>query len=264
MVDTYTDFNPISLRQLRQARGLPLAKIARICGVSRQAVHNWETGKVLPSRRSVKKLLAALQIEPANLTKPTHSHYNKIAISGSHGVGKTTLATQLAKELNYPLLTETAREVISKYVSMCSVIVAHPDKAKIQGEIFSKQVEKEAKHKQFISDRSVLDVLAYCWLYRMWENDNQHRLAKEIVLSYCNNYDLIIFCPIPPDSEIEDDGFRLTDKISQMDIDNYIRCLLNAVPTEVLVLPEDRSKWFKTALDHITSKQMGGGNDGNN
>ncbi|HHW42532.1 MAG TPA: AAA family ATPase [Desulfotomaculum sp.] len=35
----------------------------------------------------------------------------RIAITGTHGTGKTTLATELARKLGLPLITEQARRV---------------------------------------------------------------------------------------------------------------------------------------------------------
>jgi len=260
-MSVYTDFSPSALKQLRRLKGLSLQAIATHCGVSRQAVWEWETGRALPSRRSVLKLVNALGIEPTQIAQ-NHSHYRRIAISGAHGVGKTTLARQLSKTLKLPLLTETAREVISQYVSDCSYIVCHPDKAEIQAEILNKQIEKEATHKAFVADRSVLDILAYCWLYRIFDSPTLHELAKKILLTYSKNYDLIIFCPIPDDDyEIPDDGFRLTDKDSQMDIDNYLKCVLATKPTDVLYLPPDRSVWLETTLDYINYTEGGKENE---
>ena len=258
-MSVYTDFSPSALRQLRQLKGLSLQSIARQCGVTRQAVWEWETGKALPSRRSILKLINVLGIEPTQIAQ---NHYRRIAISGTHGVGKTTLAKQLSEILRLPLLTETAREVIQQYVSDCSYMVCHPDKAEIQAKILNKQIEKEATHKAFVSDRSVLDVLAYSCLYRIFDSPTLHELAKKILLTYSKNYDLIIFCPIPDDDyEIPDDGFRLTDKDSQMDIDNYLKCLLATKPTDVLYLPPDRSVWLQTTLDYINYSQGGKENE---
>lgn len=64
---------PARLTRLRTAAGLRPADLARAAGVSRQAVHRWETGAALPSRASVLRLAAALGVRVEDLFPATDS-----------------------------------------------------------------------------------------------------------------------------------------------------------------------------------------------
>lgn len=75
----------------------------------------------------------------------------KIAIAGSHSCGKTSLVKALSKRIEIPIIHEIAATFIPESR-------AHID---TQYKIMTKQIETEKKYKSFLSDRSVLDNLAY-------------------------------------------------------------------------------------------------------
>lgn len=78
----------------------------------------------------------------------------KIAIVGSHSCGKTSLVKALEKRIEIPIIHEIAATFIPESRS-------HID---TQYKIMSKQIETEQKYKSFLSDRSVIDNLAYSTL----------------------------------------------------------------------------------------------------
>lgn len=75
----------------------------------------------------------------------------KIAIAGSHSCGKTSLVKTLSKRIEIPIIHEIAATFIPE-------TRAHID---TQYKIMAKQIETERKYKSFLSDRSVMDNLAY-------------------------------------------------------------------------------------------------------
>lgn len=175
----------------------------------------------------------------------------KIAISGTHGVGKTTLAKRLAESLYVPLLSEVARDVAvstgiehTEQISKGSMLT----RIMFQGAIFGLQGLKEKMHGGFVSDRSILDCIAYCYLYGLPE----HFIStlREAALIHSGSYDLIIYCPIP-NAYTQDDGFRLTDRASQQEVDSYIKELLLDVNCPVLWLEYKRDDWYRKSIEVI-------------
>ena len=67
---------------------------------------------------------------------------------------------------------------------------------------------------------------------------------------HTGGYDLIIYCPIPG-CHVQDDGFRLTDKISQQKVDIYIQELIRDARCPVLRLGGERDIWFEDAMKRI-------------
>ena len=173
----------------------------------------------------------------------------KIAISGAHGVGKTTLAKALAKELGLPLIEEVARGVAKKCGFKNTEQIRDADKTVkmfFQQNVFVEQQLAEAEcFTGFISDRSIFDPLAYCMYY-----DIDHEVFRNNAIEWSENYDFIVYCPIP-DGGISDDGFRLTDEESQWFIGAALRWLLLSSKCSVLWLGKDRSKWESDVLEYI-------------
>lgn len=75
----------------------------------------------------------------------------KIAIVGSHSCGKTSLVKELSKKVEIPIIHEIAATFLPD-------TRLHID---TQYKIMSKQIETEKSYKSFLSDRSVVDNLAY-------------------------------------------------------------------------------------------------------
>lgn len=180
----------------------------------------------------------------------------RIAISGAHGVGKTTLSKALAKTLNLPRIQEVARTKAKEmHLNTTEEILNADDKTKMefQRQVFYEQVMAEmtyaVERKSFISDRSVFDAIAYMQLYN---------LPPEFIDGFINyaarysvTYDLIVYCPIPAKGII-DDGFRLTDQKSQATIDIYIKyLLLSYAECSILELSSVRDTWHDTVIQHI-------------
>jgi transcriptional regulator with XRE-family HTH domain len=57
------------LAELREARFLSHRELAKLAGVSPQTVLNLEHGETEAQRRTVRKLAAALEVEPAELVR---------------------------------------------------------------------------------------------------------------------------------------------------------------------------------------------------
>lgn len=177
---------------------------------------------------------------------------HKIAISGAHGVGKTTLASALSEKLGLPLIREVAREVAQNFGFKTTEEIWRANsgkKALYQLNVFYSQIEAEKSHAYgFVSDRSIFDSIAYSLFYGL--NAVAEYLIDEAA-SHSENYELIVYCPIPDFDSPANDGFRLTDKESQMQVDEILRGLLRWARCPVLRLSPDRDAWLEQVLDYL-------------
>jgi nicotinamide riboside kinase len=149
----------------------------------------------------------------------------KIAFVGSFSTGKTTLANLFAREWDYPLLPEVARQVVELGFPLDQSATAETETL-----IFLKQLRAEMSHERFVADRSIYDVLAYA----DWVMEHQDRTRKENHLWYESReiamfdlrarYDHVFYLPI--EFPIVLDGLRPDDTGFQADIDHRIRTLL--------------------------------------
>lgn len=57
------------IKQSRIALALSQGELAEKLGISQVVLSRWETNKVKPSMKSIKKLAEALEIDPKELTK---------------------------------------------------------------------------------------------------------------------------------------------------------------------------------------------------
>ena len=141
----------------------------------------------------------------------------KVALVGTHGVNKTTIAYELAGALKrkgktVELLTEIARE--------CPFPLNEQATREAYQWIIARQVqleiEKSPRADVLVCDRSVLDNFAY--YVRRYSNRGQE---AEGLAAFCRSwmetYDLLVRLPIA--EPLASDGFRSTDKDFQLEID---------------------------------------------
>ncbi len=151
----------------------------------------------------------------------------KVAFVGSFSTGKTTLANLFAKEWDYPLLPEVAREVVELGFPLDQSATAETETL-----IFLKQWRAETSHDRFVADRSVYDVLAYAdWVMEHEraprKEDHLWIEARQIALMDLRaRYDYVFYLPI--EFPIVLDGLRPDDNAFQADIDRRIRRLLDS------------------------------------
>ncbi len=149
----------------------------------------------------------------------------KIAFVGSFSTGKTTLANLFAREWDWPLLPEVAREVVALGFPLDQRATAETETL-----IFLKQWQAESRHTRFVADRSIYDVLAYAdWVMdnRTTDRKEDHLwwAAREIATDDLRaRYDHVFYLPI--EFPIVLDGLRPDDTVFQSEIDSRIVGLL--------------------------------------
>jgi hypothetical protein len=141
----------------------------------------------------------------------------KIALVGTHGVNKTTIAYELAGVLKrkvhtVELLTEIARE--------CPFPLNERATSEAYQWIIARQVqleiEKSPRVDVLVCDRAVLDNFAY-YVRRFGVVGNEAEALGLYCRSWMRTYDLLIRLPIV--EGLAADGFRSTDSKFQLQID---------------------------------------------
>src|SRR5690606_38065829 len=80
----------------------------------------------------------------------------------------------------------------------------------------------------FVSDRTVVDNAVY-WLVWNYAHADLYSRFEYLVLCYAwavQNYDLLVYCPSTIEQQPEDDGFRISTKSYQTEVDFLIKTLL--------------------------------------
>lgn len=177
----------------------------------------------------------------------------RIGIAGSHGTGKTTLAEKLADVLELPLIHEVAREVAREMgLDDLNKLVNNYELARVfQGKILLRQLEKEMEYSQgFVSDRTVIDNLAYWYYYGLARQPDFNKILSRIRGLADSCYDVIFFVPV--EFPVVYDGFRFVCEPCRNVIEGIIMNeLMNLQETPVFVLRGSVEERLKKALEII-------------
>lgn len=161
----------------------------------------------------------------------------KLALIGTHGVGKTTLAYEICSLLkkadhNVELVTEVARRSpfpVNEATTLEGQLwILH---AQIAAEL-----DAAARAPNVICDRAVLD--NYCYLVNKFGRQSQ---LEQWLAWWMNSYSLLV--AVPPLAEgIPPDGFRSENLEFQQRIHDLLRDLLDQAPFYGLC---DRVLWLE-------------------
>lgn len=163
---------------------------------------------------------------------PVRGAVLKLALIGTHGVGKTTLAYEICSLLkkthyNVELVTEVARQ------SPFPVNAA----TTIEGQLWilhaqiAAELDAARRAPQVITDRAVLD--NYCYLVNKFGRQPQ---LESWLAWWINTYTILVGVP-PVEAEIPPDGFRSEDRAFQWGIHELLLELLDSPPFKGLHTP---------------------------
>lgn len=145
----------------------------------------------------------------------------RLAVSGTHSVGKTTLIRELVKVLPYPVIDE----ISSRYT------FEQRKNPEIQKRMVREQIAAENERTSFLIDRCILDYLTYCTLehhygrYPFETYEYCLHLTKDHINS--NPYDAIIF--INECIPVEDNGNRELGVVYQREIFLMLSSIIRGV-----------------------------------
>lgn len=179
----------------------------------------------------------------------------RIAITGSHNTGKTSLLKKLWPSLEfegYDFYKEVIREIYklgfpfnenaddSSQLAMLALHLLH------------------LKSENMITDRCILDNYVYAYMLR----DKGYDISDECVdtlqayfVDSIKKYDIYAFCPT--EFEIKKDGFRMTDKKFQEEISNEILKVINLYipPSKFILLHGETDERIKQLLEFKKTKE---------
>ena len=161
-------------------------------------------------------------------------------------VGKTTLVNAL-KELpefkDYHFRTERSKHLMNLGIPLNT-------DSTLKGQlVFASERAAELMQEKIITDRTVIDVMAFCDLSKSM--DSAHKFYLNATLTFLiNEYD-ILFYVSPKGVEIEDNGVRETNEEYRDAIDNKIKSIVQMHRSSAITISgsvEERIKQVKNAV----------------
>jgi GTPase SAR1 family protein len=170
----------------------------------------------------------------------------KVALIGTHGVGKTTLCFELAARLKR---RDVDVEMVREVARRCPLPINRDTSASAQAWILNTQmaweIEAVARHPLVLCDRSVLDNFCYL-LYAAGPQD----AWESLLAAWLPTYDLLVKVPLWTTPRW--DGVRDTDLAFQRDIDGLLNEQLDGRGLAPLRLKlEERERWAEVVMTRL-------------
>ena len=149
----------------------------------------------------------------------------KIIFTGAQGTGKTSVLNDF-KEKGRDVVTEVVRNLSKKGVK-----INKDGDEKGQTKIFNEYKKIFSEKQDFISDRGLIDVVAYTvYLARHGKVSEEfaNKQIKQLHKFVINNRDFF-YCYFPIEFEVVDDGVRDLDEEFRNEISEIILSLLGAL-----------------------------------
>lgn len=144
-------------------------------------------------------------------------------LTGAQGTGKTTIMNALPVSFNK--IQGITRQVIQSN----NLLINEESNEITQRCIFDAYIRKFTDTDEFISERSLIDVVAYTtYLYRHKRISKKFlRTQERLLKNFIERFPECIYFYLPITFDIQDDGVRSTNKEFQQEIDEIILSLLN-------------------------------------
>ena len=145
----------------------------------------------------------------------------RIGFCGTMSVGKTTLVNAL-KELpefkDYHFRTERSKHLMNLGIPLNT-------DSTLKGQlVFASERAAELMQEKIITDRTVIDVMAFCELSKSMDSAEKHYLSSTLFY-LIKEYD-VLFYVSPEGVEIEDNGVRETNAEYRDAVDKKIKSIV--------------------------------------
>lgn len=173
----------------------------------------------------------------------------KVALIGSHGVGKTTLCFGLAARLK---ARDFSLEVVHEVARRCPLPINEGTSLEAQAWILHTQIAEElaaaARYPVIICDRAVLDNFTYLELAH---GSIEH--LERLVNDWLATYDQLVMVPITTMPQA--DGLRAVDPNFQRKVEDRLRHQLELRRLDFLDLaPIAREAWLDTVEETLMAR----------
>ena len=180
----------------------------------------------------------------------------RVALSGSAGTGKTTLARELAADWGVPYLEEGMRRRLEAGLDLHALTMEQFRALNVELRDEQEQLEQAAiaRHGGFVADRSALDYAAFWLVYRFFEYEAETASVMAAATEYVRKYDAVLLLPwgVLP---LHGDGVRSTNPWRQRHYQATVEGLLRreVEPGRLLELPgltslADRLQWVRARI----------------
>lgn len=182
----------------------------------------------------------------------------KICLIGTHGVGKTTLLNALKQRLpQYAFKREVVRRLLERNPQ---IKINERGNYESQNAFIDACIESLSHDDAYISDRGIIDYLAYSCHLR--QHDNMTQEQYDALFHKCESFlrinDDIVYFYIPIEFGIDDDGTRPVDVTYQREIDDIIKMMIIQFGINVYELRGDvetRVNKLVNFIEHQNKKQ---------
>jgi len=145
----------------------------------------------------------------------------RIYFTGSESSGKSTLCRYISKEYKLDMITEVARKILAEKELNLDSLRSNLDLVNsYQKEIFYRQIFEESKYESFVSDRSIIDAMAYTAQHSSILSELFYSEEFKKSIEELKKDDVYIFYIKPTKATLSQDGVRETlywDKIIATD-----------------------------------------------